>query len=618
MSMTSAASSSTSSSPETACPVCGRALPSSLLPSHVSGCLGDPVNPLALAEDLKAWLEPQFDAMERAGRPVPRLQAFADVLMSYHHRASVLVHGQSSVPEREAAADAAMDLGSVDDDEQFRLFLEREATCCLCKAVNAEAVIHLEECDHRVCRACLRGSLTGDAPYRERVQCPVAECEQSLPMFVCKAVLDASEYDALEASSLDSIVHSGAFVRCPSCKEVFAKEQGDVLTSDQDQTRALDGSVMTPEALRHRAMHRFRCKCRTDWCDLCEAVPYHNGFNCSDFKAFTMARRCRFCNTAITEANLHRDCGLQDVCCNSECKVRASDTCTKVLACNHPCTGLRGESNCSPCLSCPSEEGSVIADEFCNICWVESLGSAPCIRLTCGHHFHHACIVKKLEKKWPGSRISFGFLLCPLCKDPISHPSLSRLLRPLIRTKKSVQDLAMQRLYLEGLQTHPDITQPGGKHFQHPEEYAMDRFAYFMCHKCKRPYFGGMRQCGDMAGRDEENFNADELLCGGCSDTTVNCDVHGKDFIEYKCRFCCQVAVWFCWGTTHFCDPCHRKQQLGNYVSKKSSSQLPKCPGVAGCPLGVVHPPNGTEHSLGCALCRRGARSKPEVITIDD
>lgn len=189
MSMTSAASSSTSSSPETACPVCGRALPSSLLPSHVSGCLGDPVNPLALAEDLKAWLEPQFDAMERAGRPVPRLQAFADVLMSYHHRASVLVHGQSSVTEREAAVDAAMDLGSVDDDEQFRLFLEREATCCLCKAVNAEAVIHLEECDHRVCRACLRGSLTSDAPYRERVQCPVAECGQSLPMFVCKVCL---------------------------------------------------------------------------------------------------------------------------------------------------------------------------------------------------------------------------------------------------------------------------------------------------------------------------------------------------------------------------------------------------------------------------------------------
>lgn len=23
------------------------------------------------------------------------------------------------------------------------------------------------------------------------------------------------------------------------------------------------------------------------------------------------------------------------------------------------------------------------------------------------------------------------------------------------------------------------------------------------------------------------------------------------------CRYCCSVASWYCWGTTHMCDPCH-------------------------------------------------------------
>jgi len=44
------------------------------------------------------------------------------------------------------------------------------------------------------------------------------------------------------------------------------------------------------------------------------------------------------------------------------------------------------------------------------------------------------------------------------------------------------------------------------------------------------------------------------------------CDAHGEDFIEFKCRYCCDVARWHCFGTTHFCEPCHR--QAGNNVTK--------------------------------------------------
>lgn len=66
------------------------------------------------------------------------------------------------------------------------------------------------------------------------------------------------------------------------------------------------------------------------------------------------------------------------------------------------------------------------------------------------------------------------------------------------------------------------------------------------------------------------------------------CRVHGRSYIEYKCRFCCRVATWFCWGDTHFCDACHA-------ISSTVAAQP--------CTCGKPHPPNGKEHALGCAIC---------------
>ena len=54
------------------------------------------------------------------------------------------------------------------------------------------------------------------------------------------------------------------------------------------------------------------------------------------------------------------------------------------------------------------------------------------------------------------------------------------------------------------------------------------------------------------------------------------------------------MAVWFCGGTTHYCDPCH--SGLGGGIKQ--------CPGPGKCPLGVDHPANGKEFALGCFLCR--------------
>ena len=110
-----------------------------------------------------------------------------------------------------------------------------------------------------------------------------------------------------------------------------------------------------------------------------------------------------------------------------------------VQACGHPCGGIRGEEVCLPCLhpDCIKDERtgtkvrlSVVSlmfsiaqlralrffilvlcflqEDYCNICWVDSIGSAPAIRLDCGHAFHYQCIQDKISKKWSGARITFG------------------------------------------------------------------------------------------------------------------------------------------------------------------------------------------------------------------
>ena len=136
----------------------------------------------------------------------------------------------------------------------------------------------------------------------------------------------------------------------------------------------------------------------------------------------------------------------------------------------------------------------------------------------------------------------------------------------------------------------------------------MHKLSYYMCFKCQVPYFGGMKDC-EAGQNDYNNFKKEELVCGKCAAVCVGggsktCNKHGTDFIEFKCKFCCSIAQWFCWGTTHFCDPCHKKQCSGDYVSRKSRDQLPKCPGGKKCPIGGNHPPNGEEYALGCSVCR--------------
>eukprot|EP00474_Spongospora_subterranea_P000655 CRZ01113.1 hypothetical protein [Spongospora subterranea] len=608
-----------------ACPGCQINLPSALAPGHAQVCAGGEYDVHRFANDLKCWSSEQLDALSKSSSPlsIPLLEELETIVAVLQKRVQTLAEiakkcNEQTLNGNDMVRDVADD--NISEDNEFNLLLKTETTCCICSSVDINSIVHLEACDHRICRSCITRSLMSTSnSYQQRIKCAVQDCASVIPMFLCKLVLKASDFDALDRASLDVFVAQDNFIRCPSCKAIFEKQKGDVLKAEQDSVKTVDGSEMSSEALRLRAHHRYKCKCECEWCDLCDAVPYHNGLNCSEFKIFSTSKQCRFCSIQLKPSNSASSSSssraLLDVCSSEECQSKSAQSCRKTLKCRHSCTGIFNERKCLPCLRCPDAQNQIIANDFCNICWVESLSSAPCIKLGCGHIFHRSCVALKLEKRWPGSRICFGYMTCPLCKQEIVHPSVRSNMLNGIKLRKQLTSLAMQRLKLDGLTNAVEVSESGQKYYKQPEQYALDRFAFYLCFKCQKPYFGGRRQCGNLAGMDEEKFNAAELVCGGCSGNAVNCPTHGTDFIEYKCHFCCKVAVWFCWGTTHFCDPCHR-------FSK--GARIVKCPGPTVCPLGIDHPPNGREFSLGCAICNRcdgndvpPAAKKPRRIIIE-
>jgi RCR-type E3 ubiquitin transferase len=85
---------------------------------------------------------------------------------------------------------------------------------------------------------------------------------------------------------------------------------------------------------------------------------------------------------------------------------------------------------------------------------------------------------------------------------------------------------------------------------------ALAKYIYVQCSRCAKAYFGGDARCQQQleeSGLSERAFDPNELVCGGCAVSSglgmANgggiCGRHGTDFLEFKCRFCCSVAIYF-------------------------------------------------------------------------
>lgn len=161
--------------------------------------------------------------------------------------------------------------------------------------------------------------------------------------------------------------------------------------------------------------------------------------------------------------------------------------------------------------------------------------------------------------------------------------------------------MAVERAKYEGIDKHDRLKNPDDHFYNNLDAYAMFKCAYYQCYNCKEPYFGGLNDCENDALRAADT-NIKDLICGKCvaeingNAGITKCEKHGTKYIDFKCRYCCSVALFFCGGKTHYCDSCHN-----DAIAKRLKNK--DCHGKD-CPLGVKHPPAGSEFALGCGLCR--------------
>lgn len=131
------------------------------------------------------------------------------------------------------------------------------------------------------------------------------------------------------------------------------------------------------------------------------------------------------------------------------------------------------------------------------------------------------------------SRITFGFMECPICKKPMSHPSLAKELEPIYALKAEVEKKAEERLRALGLDKVDEVVKDTkGPYYHNPVAYAMHKFSYYLCYKCGKPYYGGDRACNM---EDVKDYDPSELLCPECCPfhAEADCKIHGKEYMYH-------------------------------------------------------------------------------------
>eukprot|EP00927_Polykrikos_kofoidii_P009870 TRINITY_DN14140_c0_g1_i2.p1 TRINITY_DN14140_c0_g1~~TRINITY_DN14140_c0_g1_i2.p1 ORF type:complete len:548 (+),score=81.10 TRINITY_DN14140_c0_g1_i2:116-1759(+) len=443
------------------------------------------------------------------------------------------------------------------------------------------------------------------------------------------------------------------YVRCPNCNVVYAVHSSrpttpsDVAASLVPQIPACYSKEMPrgnnlslDDATRHMQRSRFRCtQCDTDFCR-CGVSPYHWGWSCDGWQKHQVASEqacpvgaCRWCSQPCM-AKMRRSESLASSCCGNDdgndlkrfppalsCAEKERRACGKRhFDCGHWCGGIRGERVCLPCLHVDCCRRKLApaklpdGDDWCPICWTETLNAAPAIRLACGHVLHHHCAEALVRRgHTAGRRLTFKSIRCPLCQAILQHPSIDNLVAPQCNLYHKVRRKALQRWLVE--QRRPVPRSHDHVEVDRIASLAMNKMTFFECSQCNEPYYGGEVECAQGAEEEDDDLDEDvqaalamELVCRGCaSKGQLQCPEHGTEFLGWKCRYCCErEAHYFCFGTTHFCYMCHDMWQTGVEQRRKLQAGRP-CLGKDRCIFGGRHPSgsrNGRdEYALGCTIC---------------
>ena len=450
-----------------------------------------------------------------------------------------------------------------------------QGTCCRCSCPRANISLR---CTHCFCDQCAKNMFRDQFTERTQViRCPI--CLNDLTEMELQTI-DEDLARQLEEQNLKSFL-IGEQVECPNCHLGFLYTPGEVAGITKDS----NGDSLSPQAMECLRKNRCTCvKCLRVFCVACKRSPYHESFTCEEQQLVDDGITCRFCERPVPGGN--RISPALRTCPDNLCKDLLKHACKHVLPCGHACSGIADETEHFGCATCGYEQ--------CAICGWECT-KQPSIRLTCSHTVHLDCVKREYAQTTQKGRVIIPRCKAPGCRAIPDHPAIRDLAHPWYDIRDKIDVLTRQFIAVEGIEKERDhVNNPSDSDFYNkPFEYAQSIFAFFFCDDCHKPYYGGHLECGAQEAAGVKH------CCPECScqfGSNQVCPKHGADGMKFKCFFCCRDALFFCFGTTYFCEECHKSP----YEVQQRQS-YPQCCGCAFAP----HPPNGTKQIWGyCSICQ--------------
>jgi len=127
-----------------------------------------------------------------------------------------------------------------------------------------------------------------------------------------------------------------------------------------------------------------------------------------------------------------------------------------------------------------------------------------------------------------------------------NNPDIQAMLNIDFELYVTIEKKCLERMKYEGIDKDPRLSNKDDPFYGKPLEFAMHKIAYYMCYKCKKPYFAGLVDCGGGPGDNANNgndnnngnnanneLNPEQWICSGCADLSgiageTNCLKHGK------------------------------------------------------------------------------------------
>ncbi len=74
-------------------------------------------------------------------------------------------------------------------------------------------------------------------------------------------------------------------------------------------------------------------------------------------------------------------------------------------------------------------------------------------------------------------------------------PKINTEINKIMVIKQDVETKALQRSKFEGIDKDPRLNEKADRFYNNLPAWSMFKLAYYQCFKCKKPYYGGMKDC---------------------------------------------------------------------------------------------------------------------------